>query len=62
MSTIGVYSPEMRQREKQLSRERDDRDLRAGLISPDELAAVNGFFSSLDISRARIGRRGRLAV
>jgi len=62
MSQIKVYSAAERQREKQLSREQDGCDLRAGRVSADELAAVNGFFSSLEVSHARIRRRGRLSA
>jgi hypothetical protein len=62
MFEIGYYDPVERQREKQLSREQDDRDLREGRITAKELAVANGFFSALDISRARIRRRGRTSV
>lgn len=62
MPRPNVYSPSERQREKQLAREQDDRDLRAGRVSAAELSATNGLFSSLDVARARIRRRGRISA
>lgn len=62
MSQINIYSPDDRQREKQLAREQDDRDLRSGRISAAELSAANGMFSSLDVAHARIRRRGRVSA
>lgn len=56
------YNPADRQREKQQSREQDDYDLRMGRVSADELAAANGFFSSLDVLHARVRRRGRVSA
>lgn len=60
MSDDRLYNPHERMREKQLRREQDDRDLAAGLISKEELSRRNGLFSSLDLSGAKIVRRGRI--
>lgn len=60
MQKAGYYDPIERQREKQLSREQDDLDLLSGAVSREELGKRNGFFSSLDLSKARVGRRGRV--
>ncbi len=62
MSLVNFYSPAERQREKQQSRDRDDSDLRAGRVSAEELAELNGFCSSLNVSNARINRRGRVSI
>jgi hypothetical protein len=62
MVEIRYYDPAERQREKQLSREQDERDLREGRITARELSAINGVFSALDIANARIVRRGRVSV
>lgn len=51
---IGEFDPIALRREKQMARERDDRDLREGRVSAEELQRRNGFFSGLDFSRARI--------
>lgn len=55
---MGQYDVLERQREKQRSRDQDDRDLRDGSVSQLDLSQSNGFFSGLSVSRARIGRRG----
>lgn len=61
MLQVNIYDPMERQREKQRSRDQDDRDLRMGIVSRQELAARNGFFSSLDIAGSSIRRRRGLA-
>lgn len=55
------YDPQQRIREKQISREQDDRALRSGAVSRDELGHRNGFLSSLDLSGASVRRRGRVS-
>ncbi|AOF96538.1 hypothetical protein [Sphingobium sp. RAC03] len=62
MIQIGHYDVLERQREKQRSRNQDDRDLHSGAVSIDQLAHQNGFFDGLPIRRARIGRRGSVAI
>jgi hypothetical protein len=57
MPPIGNYSLEDRRNEKQASRERDDANLRSGLVSRADLVRENGVFSSFDISGAIIRRR-----
>ena len=54
---IGVFDPEDRSREKQASRVRDERALREGIISRDDLRQENGFFSGFDIANSIILRR-----
>lgn len=61
MLQVSLYDPMERQREKQRSRDQDDRDLRLGVVSREELAACNGFFSSLDVAGSSIRRRRILA-
>lgn len=46
-----------RAKEKQESRERDERMLANGEITVEELSKRNGFFSALDHFKARIVRR-----
>lgn len=58
---VSLYSPIERRHEKQRAREQDDRDLRSGAVSHAQMAQDNGFFSSLDLSRASV-RRPRRAV
>ena len=48
------YDPAERAREKQRAREQDDEDLRTGKVTREELSQRNGFFSSLDFSKATI--------
>lgn len=62
MQPMNRYDPRERQREKQRAREQDDRDLRSGAVSADELGRRNGLFSPLDLSAARIRSRGRILV
>lgn len=60
MSQVNLYDPYERQREKQYSREQDDRDLIAGVVSVGDLSVRNSLFGSMDLSRARIRSRGRM--
>lgn len=62
MQQVDHYDSAQRQRDKQRAREQDDRDLRSGAVSPEELSSRNGFFSSLDLSRASVRRRRRIAA
>lgn len=62
MMQMGQFDVLERQRDKQRSREQDDCDLRDGAVSQLDLAHSNGFFSSLSVSRARVGRRGSIRV
>lgn len=62
MSQVNQYEPSERQRAKQASREEDDRDLRAGVVSVAEISARNSLFGAMDISRARIRSRGRIGA
>lgn len=48
------YDPAERALEKQRARDQDDEDLRTGKVTREELSRRNGFFSSLDFSKARI--------
>jgi hypothetical protein len=57
MSQIDRYSFSDRQRAKAASRAQDESDLEHGHVSRVELAAANGVFSALDLSRAAIRRR-----
>jgi hypothetical protein len=50
-----------RQREKQRSRDQDDRDLREGRVSREEMRLRNSFFSSVDLANSSIRRRRVLA-
>lgn len=61
MLQVSLYDPMERQREKQRSRDQDDRDLRLGVVSREELSARNGFFSSLDVAGSSVRRRRILA-
>lgn len=61
MYQVSRLDPQERQREKQISRDRDCVALRVGAVSQSELAVQNGMFSALDISGAQIARRGRIA-
>ena len=51
------FNSEDRCQEKEQSRHHDERNLSLGQISEQELRAVNGFFSVLDRSRARLVAR-----
>ena len=58
MSQVKGFSSSERQRAKEISRARDESDLRDGRIAREELRSANGVFSSLDIAASSI-RRGR---
>ncbi|MEG3125093.1 hypothetical protein [Sphingomonas sp. GB1N7] len=62
MQHVAYFDSVERQRAKQHAREQDDRDLQAGLVSPEALNQQNGFFSGIDFSNASIRRRRRLAA
>jgi len=57
MLQVSYFNPVGRQREKALARELDDRALRSGAISREELRHRNGFFSSLQIVSSSVRRR-----
>jgi hypothetical protein len=57
MSQVNRYSFSERQQAKEISRARDESDLRDGIVSREELRAANGVFSSLDIGASSIRRR-----
>lgn len=59
MRRYSSYNAEDRRREKEASRRADESAMQSGLISVESLAAENGFFSSLDLSNARVRRRPR---
>ncbi|KUR69944.1 hypothetical protein AQZ52_17745 [Novosphingobium fuchskuhlense] len=61
MKQVAFFDSAERQRAKQHAREQDDRDLQAGLISPEALNQQNGFFSGIDFSQASIRRRRLVA-
>lgn len=48
------YDPKERARQKQLSREQDEQDLKSGKITKEELRKKNGFFSSLNIENSEV--------
>ncbi len=50
----GVLDPEQRRREKQASRDEDERALAAGEITEEELGRRNFMFSALDPADAKI--------
>lgn len=52
------YDPAERAREKLRARDKDEADLGSGKVTRDELAARNGFFSSVAIRQGRIKFRG----
>ena len=57
ISQASRYDFSQRERAKTISRVRHEVDLLAGNISPDEMQATNGVFSSLDIAASVIRRR-----
>ena len=61
MPPVSHYSPAERQREKDRAREQDDRDLREGRVSRDELRARNAFLAPLEIVSSSVRRRGIVA-
>lgn len=58
MRQILNFDPVQRQHEKARARELDDRALRSGKISREELRGRNSFFSSLEIVHSSVRRRG----
>jgi hypothetical protein len=54
MAPQGFYSAEERAREKQESRARDIQRMARGEVSSADMQEINGFFSCLDASRARL--------
>lgn len=54
------YDPEQRAHEKQLARERDERDLASGRISREDLRSKNSMFAGIDVSKGRIIRRNSI--
>ena len=61
MLQVSHYDPIEREREKQRARDQDDRALRQGSLSIEELRFRNGFFSSLDLAGSSVRRRRNLA-
>jgi hypothetical protein len=57
LSDSGYFNVANRRREKQESRERDESLIVEGLVSAEQIAQRNGFFSALDPSLARIVQR-----
>jgi hypothetical protein len=51
---IGFFDPGERAREKQASREEDDRLLAAGQISVAELSERNSMFAGLDLAHSSV--------
>jgi hypothetical protein len=58
MVQVSYYDPAERQREKDRAREQDDRALRNGEVSRDELRLRNGFLAPLQIVGSSIERSG----
>ncbi len=59
----GYFSVAARKREKQESRERDERLIACGDLSQQQVAKQNSLFSALDPSKARIiCRRAEIRV
>jgi hypothetical protein len=57
MVPSGYFSVAARKREKQEARDRDERLMASGQLSPQQVSRRNGFFSALDRSMARIVQR-----
>jgi hypothetical protein len=55
------FDPRQRQSEKQASRDQDERDLQAGVVSREELRHNNGAFSALNLAGSRIRISNRAA-
>jgi hypothetical protein len=55
-----AYSVSERRSEKQASREKDDAEISSGKKTVDEVSRQNGLFSGLDLSKAKVRRRGLL--
>lgn len=51
---VNTYDPRKRAAEKQAQRDQDDKDLREGKVTSEELRKRNGFFSGFDLSKAVI--------
>jgi hypothetical protein len=58
---VRYYDPVERQREKQHAREQDDRDLREGYVSREELSERNSLFAGLNLSGSFVRRRNSIA-
>lgn len=61
MSQVSHYDPVERQREKDRARARDDRALRDGAISREQLRLRNSFLAPLEIVSSSIERSGGAA-
>jgi len=61
MRQILYFDPIERQHEKARAREIDDRALRSGSVSREDLRDRNGFFSPLEIVHSSVRRRGIIA-
>ena len=61
MLQVSYYSPAERQREKDRARAQDERDLREGNVSREELRLRNGFLAQLEIVGSSVRRRGIIA-
>lgn len=61
MLQVSHYSPAERQREKDRAREQDERDLREGRVSREELRLRNSFLAPLEIVGSSVRRRGVVA-
>ena len=55
---VAVLDSEKRAREKQASRRRDESRLHSGIVSREDFARENGFFSSLPLHSFRIAAIG----
>lgn len=53
----GYFSVSERRREKEESRERDERDIAEGVLNAQEVGRRNSLFSNLDWHGAKIVRR-----
>lgn len=62
MPIYGVLDVARRASEKDQARRADAEDLRAGRVSPAQMARRNGFFSALDLSESRIAAIGAREV
>ena len=58
----GFFSVAARVREKQEARERDERLIASGYVSPQQVARQNGLFSALEPSQVRIVQRRAEAI
>ena len=61
MSQLSYYSPAERQSEKDRAREQDERDLRQGHVSREELRLRNGFLAPLEVVGSSVRRKGIIA-